>query len=400
MDCSIADLFGPGQPQFALDEILHEGAQAMLKQALVAEVDAYLEAKMDVRDLQGRRQVVRNGYLPERQISTPVGRLSVKQPRVRDKRGKEGEAFESSIVPPYMRRSPKLDELIPWLYLKGISTGDMLPALEALVGKSSKGFSASTIVRLKEHWTREFESWNQRDLSEKEYVYFWADGIHFNIRLEEDRQCILVVMGAPQDGKKELVAVLDGFRESTQSWRELLLDVKHRGLEIAPKLAVGDGALGFWNAMAEIYPSTPSATMLGSQDFKPLEQVPQASPAEGEEVHSQHLAGRDARSRDRRLQRVHREIWRQVSEGHGVPDQGPGRAPGLLRLPPRSTGGTCGQRTSSSRRSRPCACATGRRRVRRAGWRAWRWSSSCSSPHRSGGAVCKVTCSLERSSQG
>jgi len=298
MDRSIADLFDSGQPQFALDEILHEGAQALLKKALIAEVDAYLEAKTDVRDEQGRRQVVRNGYLPERQISTQVGRLSVKQPRVRDKRGKEGEAFESSILPRYMRRSPKLDELIPWLYLKGISTGEMLPALEALVGKSSKGFSASTIVRLKEHWTREFQSWNQRDLSAKEYVYFWADGIHFNIRLEEDRQCILVLIGATKDGKKELIAVLDGYRESAQSWRELLLDVKHRGLEIPPRLAVGDGALGFWKAMAEIYPATREQRCWVHKTANLLNKFPKhLQPKAKEAIH---------------------EIWQAETRGHAV----------------------------------------------------------------------------------
>jgi transposase-like protein len=176
---------------------------------------------------------------------------------VLDRRPKdEAEFFSSQVLPPYLRKTKSLEELIPWLYLKGISTGDFSEALAALVGPQAKGLSASTVVRLKSIWEEEFQEWNQRSLEGKQYVYVWADGVHFNIRLEEDRQCILVLMGATAEGHKELIAVVDGYRESEQSWKALLLDAKARGLVLAPKLATGDGALGFWKALPQVYPTT------------------------------------------------------------------------------------------------------------------------------------------------
>jgi transposase-like protein len=194
--------------------------------------------------------------LPKRSILTEIGPVQVEQPRVLDRRGAEGEAFCSKILPPYLRKTRSLEELIPWLYLKGVSTGDFSEALSALVGHGAEGLSASTITRLKTVWEEEFKEWNGRSLEGKQYVYVWADGVHFNVRLEEDRQCILVLMGATSDGKKELIAVVDGYRESEQSWKELLLDVKARGLAVDPKLATGDGALGFWKALDQVYPTT------------------------------------------------------------------------------------------------------------------------------------------------
>jgi transposase-like protein len=200
---------------------------------------------------------VRNGHLPQRTLMTGVGSVEVKQPRVLDRRpAEEAESFSSKILPPYLRKTKSIEELIPWLYLKGISTGDFSEALAALVGPAAKGLSASTITRLKEVWQAEFQEWSRRSLKGKEYVYVWADGVHFNIRLEEDRQCILVLMGATADGRKELIAITDGYRESEQSWKALLLDVKARGLTIDPKLATGDGALGFWKAIGQVYPTT------------------------------------------------------------------------------------------------------------------------------------------------
>lgn len=242
-----------------LDELVRLGAQKMLTAALEEEVREFLERHQDIRDQDGRRQVVGNGYLPQRTILTGGGPLEVRQPRVRDRRGagcEEGVQFNSSILPPYLRRSRSLDELIPWLYLRGISTNDFQEALQALVGPAARALSASTISRLTRVWEDEFKVWNRRDLSGDEYVYIWADGIHFNIRLEEDRQCILVVIGATRDGKKRLLGIQDGYRESTQSWRELLLDLKAKGLEIAPKVATADGALGFWAALSEVFPET------------------------------------------------------------------------------------------------------------------------------------------------
>jgi transposase-like protein len=240
-----------------LTSILREGAQRLLAAAVEAEAAEWIEAHRHVHDEHGHRQVVRNGHLPQRTLLTGLGPLEVRQPRVLDRRpAREGERFSSKILPPYLRKTKSIEELIPWLYLKGISTGDFSEALAALVGPEAKGLSASTITRLKEVWEGEFQEWTKRPLKGKEYVYVWADGVHFNIRLEEDRQCILVLMGATADGRKELIAITDGYRESEQSWKGLLLDVQARGLTIDPKLATGDGALGFWKALRQVYPAT------------------------------------------------------------------------------------------------------------------------------------------------
>ena len=240
-----------------LTGILRQGAQRMLAQAIDAEVAEWIESHRDFRDQAGHCQVVRNGRLPKRTILSGVGPIEVEQPRVLDRRPKdESEFFSSKILPPYLRKTKSLDELIPWLYLKGVSTGDFSEALAALVGPSAVGLSATTIVRLKSVWEEEFQEWNKRSLEGKKYVYVWADGVHFSIRLEEDRLCILVLMGATEDGRKELIAVADGYRESEQSWKALMLDAKSRGLVIDPKLATGDGALGFWKALPQVHPST------------------------------------------------------------------------------------------------------------------------------------------------
>ena len=242
-----------------LDEIVHQGAQQMLTAALKWEIAEFLERHETVVDEQGNRLVVRNGYLPERTIQTGAGELKVRQGRVRDRRGDEDPdrvRFTSAILPPYLKKSKSIEELIPWLYLRGISTGDFQEALQALLGEGAKGLSATTINRLTKIWEQEYEGWSRRSLEGKEYVYIWADGVYFNIRLEEDRQCILVLMGATADGKKELIGILDGYRESTQSWRELLLDAKMRGLVLPPKLATADRAMGFWAALQEVYPQT------------------------------------------------------------------------------------------------------------------------------------------------
>jgi putative transposase len=247
----------PSASRDVLTEILREGAQQMLTTAIEAEVAQWIEAHRHLEDSRGRRQVVRNGYLPRRTITTGVGPVKVRQPRVHDRRrNEEAEAFSSKILPPYLRKTKSIEELLPWLYLKGISTGDFNEALQALVGPECPGLSASTVTRLLDGWQAEYHEWSNRSLADKRYVYLWVDGVHFNIRLEEDRQCILVLMGATADGKKELVAIVDGYRESEQSWMELLLDVKSRGLVIDPKLATGDGALGFWKALPKVFATT------------------------------------------------------------------------------------------------------------------------------------------------
>jgi transposase-like protein len=269
-----------------LTSILREGAQQLLAKAVEMEVAEWLEARQQL-DAQGRRQVVRNGYLPERTIVTGLGEVAVKQPRVRDRRPPdERESFQSKILPPYLRKTKSIEELIPWLYLKGISTGGFEEALQALLGPDCPGLSATTITRLKASWEQEHEEWSKRSLQGKQYVYVWADGIHTKIRLEEDRQCILVLMGATKDGKKELIAMTDGHRESAQSWKELLLDVKRRGLVIDPKLAVGDGALGFWDAIAEIYPTTKAQRCWVHKTANVLDKLPKhKQPAAKEMIH-------------------------------------------------------------------------------------------------------------------
>ncbi len=241
-------------PKNVLDSLVREGARRMLQTALEAEVQEYIDSHKNETDNEGRRTVVRNGHLPERNLVTGAGQLAVKQPRVRDKAGKQ--RFSSSILPPFLRRVPSVDALIPVLYLKGVSTGNFNEALEAILGRNAKGLSASNIVRLKEVWKKEYDAWAARDLSSKKYVYIWADGIYFNVRLDRDRPCMLVIMGATEEGKKELVAIWDGHRESKESWKTVLNDLKRRGLSYEPKLAIGDGALGFWSALEEEFPGT------------------------------------------------------------------------------------------------------------------------------------------------
>jgi len=231
----------------------------MLATAIEAEVAAYIDEHEREVDEAGHRLVVRNGRHRQRAIHTGVGTVEVEQPRINDRRVDSDGArfkFTSKILPPYLRRTKNLEEFIPWLYLKGISTNDFSECLQHLTGNSTASLSTTTVVRLKEIWSKECQEWSRRSLAGKRYVYFWVDGVHFNIRLEEDRQCILVVMGATHDGKKELVAIADGYRESAQSWKEILLDLKKRGLDHPPALAIGDGALGFWKALREVFPTT------------------------------------------------------------------------------------------------------------------------------------------------
>jgi putative transposase len=248
----------PGSFTDSLTEVLRNGACALLAQAVEAEVAEVLAKYAELKTSDGRQRLVRHGHLPEREILTGIGPVAVRQPRVRDRAGAGAERirFTSAILPPYARRSKSLEVLIPVLYLKGISTGDFEEALAALLGKDAGGLSASTIGRLKDAWSDEHVRWSQRDLSAKRYVYFWVDGIHVQARLEDDAQCLLVIIGATPEGKKELVGLIDGVRESAQSWKELLLDLKRRGLAMGPELAVADGALGFWKALPEVWHKT------------------------------------------------------------------------------------------------------------------------------------------------
>ena len=257
---TVIKLLQPGTFTDQLTEILRNGARALLTQAVEVEVAEFLSAHTDLRTEDGLKRVVRHGHLPEREVMTGIGPVAVRQPRVRDREADARDPsrirFTPAILPPYARRSKSLEMLIPILYLKGISTGDFEEALAALLGKDAPGLSASTIARLKEVWIDEHTCWTGRNLSSKRYVYMWADGIHLQARLEENAQCILVIIGATPEGKKELVGFNDGTRESAHDWRALLLDLKRRGLAVAPELAVADGALGFWKALGEVWPKT------------------------------------------------------------------------------------------------------------------------------------------------
>jgi transposase-like protein len=226
-----------------------------LAQAIEAEVAMLLAQYADQRDAQGRHILVRNGFLPEREVQTGIGAVRVKVPRVRDRSG-TGIHFHSLLLPPYNRRSKSLEALLPWLYLKGVSTGDFSEALQALLGPEAPGLSPATISRLKQRWHEELAQWQGRSLAGKRYVYFWVDGVYFATRLEEARHCILIIIGATSNGHKELIGLWDGYRESEQSWKDLLLDLHSRGLEHGPTLAIGDGALGFWKALRQVYGET------------------------------------------------------------------------------------------------------------------------------------------------
>ena len=236
-----------------LTELLRVGARGLIAQAVEAELALMLAKHEDNKLLDGRQAVVRNGYLPARTIQTGLGDVDVRVPKVRD-RSKMGIKFNSHLLPPYLKRSNSIEEMLPWLYLKGLSTGDYGEALSSLLGEQAKGLSANTISRLKSQWIDEHTQWRKRDLSDKRYVYFWADGIYSHVRMD-DRLCLLVIIGVTEHGTKELVAVEDGFRESTASWTEVLTGLRERGLTFSPKLAVGDGALGFWGALSKVYPA-------------------------------------------------------------------------------------------------------------------------------------------------
>ncbi len=240
-----------------MSEVVRKGARRLLARAVEAEVEQFLSDHAQLKTADGRQRIVRHGHLPERKIQTGVGEVAIKKPRVRDCNGAKGDQikYTSAILPAYMRRSKSLDELIPALYLRGISTGDFKDVLAALLGPDAPNLSPQTIRRLKAGWQDDWEKWKKRDLSARNYLYFWADGIYLNARLD-DKQCILVIIGATPEGKKELAGFLDGYRESSQNWKELLLDLKSRGLDIAPKLAIGDGAMGFWRALHEVFSDT------------------------------------------------------------------------------------------------------------------------------------------------
>lgn len=236
----------------ALEEVLRDGAKRLLQEAIEYEVFEYVQKFKEIKDEMNNRLVTRNGYLPARDIQTGIGPINVRQPRVRDKRN--GQAFSSVVLPKYKRKTESLERLIPELYLRGISTNNFPEALSALLGKNATGLSPANITCMKEIWGQEYETWLKRDLTGRRYVYIWADGVYFNIRLDEARPCILVLIGVNEEGQKELIGIHDGVRESTLSWKEFLQNLKSRGMNVTPSLAIGDGALGFWSAIEEEFP--------------------------------------------------------------------------------------------------------------------------------------------------
>lgn len=242
-------------PGFAdeLSDLVRDGAQRIIKQAVAAELEAFLAAHGDT-DEAGRRQVVRNGYQPQRDVLTGVGPVPVQLPKTRDRAGRR-RCFRSSLLPPYLKKAKRLEAVIPWLYLKGVSTNDFDEGLRALFGASVPGLSASTISRLKAAWAAEYAGFQTKDWRGHEMVYLWADGIHINVRAAE-RRCVLVLIGCDTHGRKHFLAIEEGFRESAESWKAVLLSLRDRGMTLPPKLAVGDGAMGLWQALAEVYPST------------------------------------------------------------------------------------------------------------------------------------------------
>ena len=242
-----------------LTEVIQAGAKELLRAAIQAEVSVFIAEHAHLTDEEGRKRLVRHGFLPEREMLTGIGAVSVQVPRVRDRgRNEDGSKvkFRSSLIPPYLRKAKSVEELLPWLYLKGILTGDFTEALASLLGPDAEGLSSSTIARLKTSWWEEYEIWRKRDLRGKRYVYIWADGVYFTPRLDDNRQCMLVIIGADEYGEKDVLAIADGFRENTDSWRDLLNSLKKRGLTVPPELAIGDGALGFWTALRDVFPET------------------------------------------------------------------------------------------------------------------------------------------------
>lgn len=257
-EATITPLLDPsGFASDPLTELVRNGARKLIEQAIEAELAALLSAHAEEKTADGRARLVRHGHLPERNVLTGVGPVPVKVPRVRDRgAGADKITFTPSILPRYLRKAKSVEDLLPWLYLKGVSSGDFQEALAALLGPNARGLSATTISRLKADWWEDYQAWQKRDLSPRRFLYIWADGVYFKPRMAEEKQCVLVIVGADEYGHKELLGMTDGFRESTQSWRELLLDLKRRGLTQDPKLAIGDGALGFWAALREVFATT------------------------------------------------------------------------------------------------------------------------------------------------
>ena len=323
-----------------IDEIVREGARRMLAEALQAEVDAYIAAHAAERDENGRRLVVRNGSHQPREVLTSAGAVEVTVPRVNDKRTDpetgERQRFSSAILPPWARKTPKITEVLPLLYLHGLSSGDFVPALGQFLG-SSAGLSAAVITRLTETWKAEQRAFAARDLSGADYVYLWADGIHVNIRLEEHKLCLLVMIGVRADGRKELIALADGYRESAESWADLLRDCARRGMR-APVLAAGDGALGFWGALREVFPETREQRCWFHKTANVLAALPKSAHPGAKKALAEIWGAEDKPHARAAVKAFERRLRREVPQGHREDHRRRGGAAGVLRLPVRALG--------------------------------------------------------------
>ena len=311
-----------------LTELLRQGARRLIHEAVEAELEAFLEQHRERHDNAGRQAIVRNGYLPEREVLSGVGPVSVKVPRVRDRSG-EGTTFHSALLPPYLRKTKSVDSVLLWLYLKGISTGAFDEALSTLFGGEVKGLSASAIGRLKSAWEDEYVVWQRKALDTQRFVYLWADGVYLNVRLEDAKQCVLVVIGVDEHGFKHFLAIEDGYRESTQSWREVLQGLKSRGLEVPPELAVGDGALGFWTALAQVYPSTRAQRCWVHKTANVLNRLPKGTQAKAKEA----LMAPSREAAQGAFEAFVNSLRGEISPGGRVAGKGSRRAVGVLRFP-------------------------------------------------------------------
>ena len=322
-----------------LTEILRAGARRLIAQAVEAEFETFLASNAELVLSDGRRRVVRHGHDPVRAIQTGIGPVDVQKPKARDRGATTGARirFTSHILPKWARRTKSLDALLPVLYLRGISAGDFQEALSALLGKDAPNLSSAVIARLKGEWEDEYRQWQRRDLSARQYVYVWADGVYLQARMEPQAECMLVLIGATPEGKKELIGFQTGMRESAQSWKELLVDLKARGLAVAPQAAIGDGALGFWKALDEAFDDASSA-MLAAQDTQRARQAPEVDATQRAQGSARDLAvaepGRGGSGDDD----IRREIRAQIRQGHRMPDQGSSDPADVLRLPRGSLG--------------------------------------------------------------
>ena len=330
----------PQEPVSLLDQLVRDGARQMLAAALQAEVAAYIEQFADVRGDDGHRLVVRNGYHEERAVVTGAGAVTVQAPRVNDKRVDqetgERQRFSSRILPAWARKSPKIADVLPLLYLHGMSSLDFGPALEQFLGTGA-GLSAATITRLTTQWQDEARLFADRSLAEVDYVYLWVDGIHVNVRLEQQKLCLLVMIGVRADGRKELVALTDGYRESTESWADLLRDCRRRGMR-APVLAMGDGALGFWAALREVFPQTRAAAVLVPQDGECACRAAEVGAPGGDQGDAGHLQRRGRRPCQGRGEGVPDRLRHEVPQGRREDHRRPRRAARVLQLPGRALG--------------------------------------------------------------